>query len=94
MLNRKKSASAAIKKWLQKNNYDFTVLPEVGIMVNTSYTGIYPGKEQFNALSEIRSYIRKHYPDFSVEQRGNYSGIFIDFRIDEVMINKLLNMSL
>lgn len=94
MFNRK-STSSKIEKWLQKNNYDdFTVMPEVGIMVNTSYTGIYPGKEQFNALSEIRSYIKKRYPDFSVEQRGNYSGIFIGFRIDEIMINKLLNMSL
>ena len=93
MFNRK-STSSKIEKWLQKNNYSFTVLPEVGIMVNTPYTGIYPGKEQFNALSEIRSYIKKHYPDFSVEQRGNYTGVFIDFRIDEVMINKLLNVSL
>lgn len=94
MLKRKKSASAAIEKWLYKNNYTYTVLPEVGIMVNTPYTGIYPGKEQFNTLSEIRTYINKKYPDFSVEQRGNYTGIFIDFRIDEVMLNKLLNVSL
>lgn len=40
MLNRNKSTSSKIEKWLQKNNYDFTVLPEVGIMVNTPYTGI------------------------------------------------------
>lgn len=93
MLKRKKSASAAIEKWLYKNNYTYTVLPEVGIMVNTPYTGIYPGKEQFYTLSEIRNYIKKHYPDFSVKQRGNYTGIFIDFRIDEVMLNKLLNVS-
>lgn len=94
MLNRKKSASSKIKKWLQKNNYEYTLFPEVGIMVSTPYSGMYPGKEQFNALSEIRNYIKKHYPDFNVSQRGNYTGIFIDFRIDEVMINKLLNVSL
>lgn len=94
MLKRKKSASTAIEKWLYKNNYTYTVLPEVGIMVNTPYTGIYPGKEQFNALSEIRTYINKKYPDMTVEQRGNYTGIFIDFREVENLINKLLSVSL
>lgn len=94
MLKRKKSASAAIEKWLYKNNYTYTVLPEVGIMVNTPYTGIYPGKEQFNTLSEIRTYINKKYPDMTVKQRGNYTGIFIDFREVENLINKLLSVSL
>lgn len=94
MLKRKKSASAAIEKWLYKNNYTYTVLPEVGIMVNTPYTRIYPGKEQFNTLSEIRTYINKKYPDMTVEQRGNYTGIFIDFREVENLINKLLSVSL
>lgn len=94
MLKRNKFTSSKIEKWLQKNNYEYTLLPEVGIMVNTPYSGMYPGEKQFNALSEIRNYIKKHYPDFNVDQRGNYSGVFIDFRIDEVMINKLLNMSL
>lgn len=94
MLKRKKSASAAIEKWLYKNNYTYAVLPEVGIMVNTPYTGIYPGKEQFNTLSEIRTYINKKYPDMTVEQRGNYTGIFIDFREVENLINKLLSVSL
>lgn len=60
-----------IKNWLLKNNYNFYICNFVnnkGFIVNL---------EKCSEGEHIKKYIRKYYPNFNVEFRGNYTGIAI-----------------
>ena len=70
-----------IEKWLGKNGYTFRKDRFIDgrdvLIIDTDYTGLYPGEEQFNILNTIRKYISKYHSGRTVESRGYYTAIYI-----------------
>lgn len=70
-----------IEIWLLKNGYRVDKIELIGhkkaIKIDTNYDGLYPGKEQFDALEKIRKYISRNHLGVTVEPRGHYTAIFI-----------------
>lgn len=70
-----------IEKWLLKNGYRVDKIELIGhkkaLKIDIGYEGLYPGKEQFDALEKIRKYVSCNHPSMTVEPRGHYTSIFI-----------------
>lgn len=71
----------SLEKWLKNQGYKVQKIKLVGdvdcLEVDTDYTGMYPGKEQFEILNAIRQHVRRHYKDLKVESRGYYTAVYI-----------------
>lgn len=71
----------SLKAWLKKKGYEVETIAltgnRTGLKIDTDYTGLYPGKEQFEVLETVRKQVKRFYGDLTVESRGHYTAIYI-----------------